>query len=281
MNGTPERISLKGLAPSPFTIGDLAATGCLRPHCSSSSVRSTLFPAAFAATPQRPPPGSPRACRDPAPPKRASCCGPTRCVLTPRWWPPMSGIRPIRGCSPRASGRCVAAWRGSKTLGGATRTQARDRRRAAGRRARSIASRLRLRAQQQRDQAQAAVRRITGELADIAEAAMRDADTVIRNAGRALGTATGARKGQLQQAINHLATVVGRRRQVVAQTRSRLAGPAHSRSAPAAALSLHRVGRRRIHALPAARQASRVAGRGPVGAFRTAIHRRLTRSAGP
>jgi IS5 family transposase len=111
-----------------------------------------------------------------------------------------------------------------KTLGGATRTQARDRRRAAGRRARSIASRLRLRAQQQRDQAQAAVRRITGELADIAEAAMRDADTVIRNAGRALGTATGARKGQLQQAINHLATVVGRTRQVVAQTRSRLAG---------------------------------------------------------
>ena len=111
-----------------------------------------------------------------------------------------------------------------KTLGGATRTQARDRRRAAGRRARSIASRLRLRAQQQRDQAQAAVRRITGELADIAEAAMHDADAVIRNAGRALGTATGARKGQLQQAINHLATVVGRTRQVVAQTRSRLAG---------------------------------------------------------
>ena len=57
--------------------------------------------------------------------------------------------------------------------------------------------------------------------------------------------------------------------------------PAHSRSAPTAALSLHRVGRRRIRALPAAPQASRVAGRGPVGAWRTAIHRRLTRSAGP
>ncbi len=111
-----------------------------------------------------------------------------------------------------------------KILGGATRTRARDRRRSAGRRARSIASKLRLRAQQQRDQAQAAVRRITGELADIARAAVRDADMVIRNARRALRTASGARKGQLQQAINHLATVVGRTQQVVAQTRSRLAG---------------------------------------------------------
>ena len=111
-----------------------------------------------------------------------------------------------------------------KTLGGATGTRARDRRRSAGRRARSIASKLRLRAQQQRDQAQVAVRRITGELADIAEAAVRDADNVVRNARRALRTATGARKGQLHQAINHLATMVGRTLQVVAQTRSRLAG---------------------------------------------------------
>jgi transposase, IS5 family len=111
-----------------------------------------------------------------------------------------------------------------KTLGGATRTRARDRRRSAGRRARSIASKLRLRGQQQRDQAQAAVRRITGELADIAEAAMRDADMVIGNARRSLRAASGARKGQLQQAINHLAAVVGRTQQVVAQTRSRLAG---------------------------------------------------------
>ena len=111
-----------------------------------------------------------------------------------------------------------------KTLGGATDTRARDRRRSAGRRARSIASKLRLRAQQQRDQAQAAVRRITGELADIAQAAVRDADMVIRNARRALRTASGARKARLQQAINHLATVVGRTQQVLAQTRSRLAG---------------------------------------------------------
>ena len=56
-----------------------------------------------------------------------------------------------------------------KAAGGATRTRTRDRRRSAGRRARPIASKLRLRGQQQRDQAQAAVRRITGELAEIAE----------------------------------------------------------------------------------------------------------------
>jgi transposase, IS5 family len=99
----------------------------------------------------------------------------------------------------------------------ATGTRVRDRRRSAGRRARSIASKLRLRGQQQRDQAQAAVRRITGELADIAEAAMREAAAVVGNAARALRTATGARRGQLAQAINHLDTVLGRTRRVVAQ----------------------------------------------------------------
>ena len=111
-----------------------------------------------------------------------------------------------------------------KAAGGATRTRVRDRRRSVGRRARSIASKLRLRGQQQRDQAQAVVRRITGELADIAEAAMGEADVVLRNARRALRTATGVRRGRLAQAINHLDTMVGRTRQVVAQTRSRLAG---------------------------------------------------------
>ena len=109
-----------------------------------------------------------------------------------------------------------------KAAGGATRTRVRDRRRPAGRRARSIASKLRLRGQQQRDQAQAAVRRITGELADIAEATVRDAAAVLRNAKRALRATDGPRRGRLQQAINHLTTMVGRTQRVVAQTRSRL-----------------------------------------------------------
>ena len=111
-----------------------------------------------------------------------------------------------------------------KAAGGATRTRARDRRRSAGRRARSIASKLRLRGEQQRDQAQTAVRRITGELAGIAEQAMRQASSVIRNARRALRTATGQRKGRLHRAINHLGAIVGRTERVVAQARSRLSG---------------------------------------------------------
>ena len=108
--------------------------------------------------------------------------------------------------------------------GGATGTRTRDRRRAAGRRARSIASKLRLRGEQQREQAQATVRRITGELADLTEAAMRDAAAVVRNAKRALRAATGQRKARLRRAINDLHTVLGRATRVVAQTRSRLAG---------------------------------------------------------
>ena len=111
-----------------------------------------------------------------------------------------------------------------KAAGGATRTSARDRRRSAGRRARSIAAKLRLRGEQQRDQAQAAVRRITGELAGIAEQATREAAAVIRNAKRALRAATGQRKGRLHRAINHLNTLVHRTERVVAQARSRLGG---------------------------------------------------------
>ena len=68
------------------------------------------------------------------------------------------------------------------------------------------------------------ITRITGELADIAEQTIRESGAVIRNARRALRTATGVRRGRLAQAINHLDTVMGRTQQVVAQTRSRLAG---------------------------------------------------------
>src|SRR4051794_6884008 len=83
-----------------------------------------------------------------------------------------------------------------KAAGAATRTRTRDRRRSAGRRARAIASKLRLRGAQQRDQAQAAVRRITGELAGIAGQAMRDATAVVRHARRALRSAAGGRRGR-------------------------------------------------------------------------------------
>ena len=121
----------------------------------------------------------------------------------------MQVIRPTRGCLLRRSGRCVALSRESKPPEAPTRTAARDRRRSVGRRARSIASKLRLRGQQQRDQAQAAVRRITGELAEIAEAGLP------RGSRRCCATPNvhcelrpGTRKGRLQQAINHLTSVV-------------------------------------------------------------------------
>ena len=109
-----------------------------------------------------------------------------------------------------------------QAAGGATRTRVRDRSRSAGQRARSIASKLRC-----------AVRRpwggpgrgtrITGELAGIAESAIRDAQAVVRNARRALRTVTGPR-GRLHRAVNDLDTLLERTRRVVAQTRSRLAG---------------------------------------------------------
>jgi IS5 family transposase len=111
-----------------------------------------------------------------------------------------------------------------QAAGGATRTRVRDRRRSAGQRARSIASKLRLRGAVAREEAQAAVVRITGELAGIAQAAMSDAEIVVRNARRALRTVTGVRRGRLHRAVNDLDTLLERTRRMVAQTRSRLAG---------------------------------------------------------
>jgi len=111
-----------------------------------------------------------------------------------------------------------------KAAGGATRTGSRDRRRAAGRRARSITSKLKLRGALARDEAQATVARISGELAGLAQAAIREASAVVRNAKRALGRAAGQRKGRLGRAVNELQTVIKRATAVVAQTRSRLAG---------------------------------------------------------
>jgi IS5 family transposase len=128
------------------------------------------------------------------------------------------------GLLAKAIGRIARTVERVKAAGGATRTHSQDRCRAAGRRARAIASKLRLRAAQQRDQAQATVRRITGELAGIAEQAMRDATAVVRNAKRALRRAGGPRQGRLRRAINDLEMIVRRAERVVAQTRGRLAG---------------------------------------------------------
>jgi IS5 family transposase len=111
-----------------------------------------------------------------------------------------------------------------QAAGGATRTRVRDRSRSAGQRARAIAAKLRLRGAAAREEGQAAVLRITGQLADIAEATTTDAQAVLRNARRALSRATGRRRSRLHRAVNDLATLVARTLQVVSQTRSRLAG---------------------------------------------------------
>jgi transposase, IS5 family len=117
------------------------------------------------------------------------------------------------GLLAKAVGKIARIVERIKADGGATRTRSRDRRRAAGRRARSIAGKLKLRGAQQRDEAQATVWRITSELACLARAAMRDAEAVIRNARQALRKATGQTKGRLHRAIDELDTTLRHTRQ--------------------------------------------------------------------
>jgi transposase, IS5 family len=111
-----------------------------------------------------------------------------------------------------------------KAAGGATRTTFRDRSRSAGSRVRSIGAKLKLRGAAAREQAQAAVLRITGELADLAERSGRDAEAILDNARRALRRVAGRVRGRLRRAIDELATTVQASRRIVAQTRRRLAG---------------------------------------------------------
>jgi transposase, IS5 family len=90
------------------------------------------------------------------------------------------------GLLAKAVRRIATTGRRIQTAGGATRTRVRDRSRAAGTRAREIGAKLRLRAAQGRDEAQAVVRRVTGELAGLADRAAADAEKLLVNARRAL-----------------------------------------------------------------------------------------------
>ena len=128
------------------------------------------------------------------------------------------------GLLAKAVGGIAKTVRRIQAAGGATRTRVRDRSRSAGQRARSIAAKLRLRGAAAREENQAAVLRITEELADIAEAAIADAQAVLRNARRAVAATAGQRRGRLHRAVNDLHTLLQRTGQVVGQTRSRLAG---------------------------------------------------------
>jgi IS5 family transposase len=116
----------------------------------------------------------------------------------------------------------------------------RDRSRSAGTRAHAIAAKLRLRTAAGRDQVQATVRRITGELAGLAEQAARDAQRLLVNARRALARAAakaaalaavggrdpaaGRRRGRLRRAVNDLTKLIDAARQITTQTRQRVAG---------------------------------------------------------
>jgi IS5 family transposase len=144
------------------------------------------------------------------------------------------------GLLAKAVRRIAAAGRRVQAAGGATRTRVRDRSRSVGARAREIGAKLRLRAAQTRDEAQATVRRVTGELADLAERAAADAEKLLVNARRALrradrtattGTATsrpdpvaGRRRGRLRRAVNDLTGLLAATRRIAEQTRQRLSG---------------------------------------------------------
>jgi IS5 family transposase len=144
------------------------------------------------------------------------------------------------GLLAKAIVRITAAGRRVQAAGGATRSRMRDRSRSAGARARAIGAKLRLRVAQGRDEAQAVVRRITGELAKLAELSAIDAERLLLNARRALRRATataaelttaghrdsaaGRRRGRLRRAVNDLTGLLAVTRRIAVQTRQRLAG---------------------------------------------------------
>jgi transposase, IS5 family len=144
------------------------------------------------------------------------------------------------GLLARAVRRIAATGRRIQAAGGAVRTRVRDRSRAAGRRAHEIAAKLRTRSAVGGEEAPATVRRVTGELAELAATAAADAHWLLVNAKRALrraraeadelrkrgvhDAAAGRRRGRLARAINELTELLDATRQIVAQTRQRVAG---------------------------------------------------------
>jgi transposase, IS5 family len=156
-------------------------------------------------------------------------------------------VVPANVCYPTESGLLAKAIRrigaaGARVhdAGGAVRTRLRDRSRAAGTRAHSIAAKLRSRSQLGRDQVKDGVVRVTGELADLAQAATRDAQRLLVNARRSLrqaqakaaqlaragvrDAAAGRRRGRLARAVNDLADLLEATAKIVGQARQRIAG---------------------------------------------------------
>jgi len=129
------------------------------------------------------------------------------------------------GLSAKATGKLVRTVRRVQAAGGATGTTFVDRRRAAARRVREIASKLRSRGKLSREESTQVIHRVTGELADLAARTAAEAAAVLRNGRRALPKAlTGRMRGRLRRALDELAVTIERTAKIVTQTRSRLAG---------------------------------------------------------
>src|SRR3954447_24690831 len=144
------------------------------------------------------------------------------------------------GLLAKAVRRIAATGRRIQAAGGAIRTRLRDRGRAAGRRAHALAAKLRLRGAAGRGQAQATVRRLTGELAELAGRAATEAPRLLTTARGALrrveskaaeraaiggrDAAAGRRRGRLRRAIDDLTELLGATGRIAAQTRQRLGG---------------------------------------------------------
>jgi IS5 family transposase len=119
----------------------------------------------------------------------------------------------------------VRTVRRVQAAGGATGIHMTDRRRAAARRVREISSKLRTRSKLGREESTQAIRRVTGELAGLAETTAVQATAVLRNGRRALPKAiSGRMRGRLRRALDELAVTIGRTAKIAAQTRTRLAG---------------------------------------------------------
>ena len=144
------------------------------------------------------------------------------------------------GLLAKAVRRIATTSKRIQAAGGAVRTRVRDRSRAAGKRAHAVAAKLRSRTALGRDEATAAVLRSTGELAGLAQTAVRDAERLLVNAKRAVrraeakaaalrargerDAAAGRRRGRLVRAVNDLQKLLAATRQIAAQTRQRVSG---------------------------------------------------------
>ncbi len=157
------------------------------------------------------------------------------------------------GLLAKAVRRIAATGKRIQAAGGAARTTLRDRSRAGGRRAHEIGAKLRTRSAAGRDEAQATVLRVTGELAELAATAADQAERLLVNAKRALrrvrvtaerlrecgahDPVAGRRRGRLARAVNDLTELLDATRQIVAQTRQRVAG--HTPDGATRRVSLH------------------------------------------